>query len=215
MRPAKGTVDWGVHGWNEAGFARKGPCTLHAYAAKDGRELWSAPCTEGYNSPVDVFVVDGIVWVGTGIQGPRSEDGRGGQDDPNPRRQGRHAAPPLLSQQGLRAVHLHRPVRHRSGQPGRRLAGQQQLGPRHVPVRDHPGQRFGLRPARRLCLLPDREGPWLLRRGPATGRNRPHAVPGRARVGERPGLRRRLAPMRRPTAQIGRLAHVPPRRVAG
>ena len=60
-----GKVAWGVHGWNESGFSRKGKSTLRAYAAADGKELWSAPCSEGYNSPVDVFVIDGIVWAGT------------------------------------------------------------------------------------------------------------------------------------------------------
>jgi outer membrane protein assembly factor BamB len=64
-----GTLLWGVHGWNERGFARKGKCTLRAYAARDGKELWSAPCQEGYNSPVDLFVVNGVVWVGPGFQG--------------------------------------------------------------------------------------------------------------------------------------------------
>jgi len=68
-KPSNGAIEWGVHGWNEKGFARKGACTLRAYAAKDGKELWSAKCSEGYNSPVDVFVVDGIVWVGTGFKG--------------------------------------------------------------------------------------------------------------------------------------------------
>ena len=68
-RPATGAVEWGVHGWNEKGFARRGKCTLRAYAAADGKELWSAPCSEGYNSPVDVFVIDGVVWVGPGFKG--------------------------------------------------------------------------------------------------------------------------------------------------
>ena len=66
---AKGKIEWGVHGWNEGGFPRKGKCTLRAYAAADGKELWSAPCSEGYNSPVDVFVINGTVWVGTSFQG--------------------------------------------------------------------------------------------------------------------------------------------------
>jgi len=66
---AKGKVEWGVHGWNEAGFPRKGKATLRAYAAADGKELWSAPCSEGYNSPVDVFVINGTVWVGMSFQG--------------------------------------------------------------------------------------------------------------------------------------------------
>ncbi len=66
---ATGAVQWGVHGWSEPGFPRKSTCTLRAYAAKDGRELWSAPCKEGYNSPVDLFVIDGIVWVGPEFRG--------------------------------------------------------------------------------------------------------------------------------------------------
>ena len=68
-KPATGKIEWGVHGWNEGDFARKGKCTLRAYAAADGKQLWSAPCSEGYNSPVDVFVIDGTVWVGTSFQG--------------------------------------------------------------------------------------------------------------------------------------------------
>jgi arylsulfatase A-like enzyme/outer membrane protein assembly factor BamB len=67
--PSTGTVEWAVHGWNEAGFARGGKSTLRAYSAVDGKELWSAACREGYNSPVDIFVIDGVVWVGTDFQG--------------------------------------------------------------------------------------------------------------------------------------------------
>ncbi len=67
--PLTGTLEWGVHGWNEPGFSRKGKNTLRAYASVDGKELWSTPCTEGYNSPVDVFVVDDVVWVGAKFQG--------------------------------------------------------------------------------------------------------------------------------------------------
>jgi outer membrane protein assembly factor BamB len=68
-KPATGTIQWGVHGWSEADFPRKGKCTLRAYSVADGKELWSAPATEGYNSPVDVFVINGIVWVGNNFQG--------------------------------------------------------------------------------------------------------------------------------------------------
>jgi len=67
--PAAGAVEWGVHGWGENGFDRKPPCTLRAYEAKTGKELWSAPCSEGYNSPVDVFVVGQTVWVGSDFTG--------------------------------------------------------------------------------------------------------------------------------------------------
>jgi outer membrane protein assembly factor BamB len=68
-KPATGTIEWGVHGWSEADFPRKGKCTLRAYAVADGKELWSAPAKEGYNSPVDVFVINDVVWVGTDFQG--------------------------------------------------------------------------------------------------------------------------------------------------
>ncbi len=68
-QPLTETLEWGVHGWNEPGFSRKAKNTLRAYAVEDGRELWSVPCTEGYNSPVDVFVVDDVVWVGAKYQG--------------------------------------------------------------------------------------------------------------------------------------------------
>ena len=65
LEPSSGTLEWGVNGWNEKGFTRLGTSTLCAYNAYDGKQLWSAPCKEGYNSPVDVFVIDGVVWVGT------------------------------------------------------------------------------------------------------------------------------------------------------
>lgn len=38
---------------------------LIAFAADTGERLWSAPCREGYNSPVDVLVADGLVWTGS------------------------------------------------------------------------------------------------------------------------------------------------------
>jgi len=68
-KPAAGAVEWGVHGWSEPGFLRQGKSMLRAYAARDGSELWSAPCREGYNSPVDVFVIDDVVWVGPEFRG--------------------------------------------------------------------------------------------------------------------------------------------------
>lgn len=36
-----------------------------AFSTVDGRLLWRAPASQGYNSPVDVFLADGLVWVGT------------------------------------------------------------------------------------------------------------------------------------------------------
>jgi len=38
--------------------------TLHAYSLADGKELWQAPITGNYESPADVFYVNGTVWIG-------------------------------------------------------------------------------------------------------------------------------------------------------
>ncbi len=62
-------VEWAVHGWSEPGISRNGPSTLIAYAADTGKELWTAPCREGYNSPVDLFVVGNTVWIGPDFRG--------------------------------------------------------------------------------------------------------------------------------------------------
>jgi len=62
-------IEWGVHGWSIGGFARGAQSTLIAYSTVNGQELWRAPCKEGYNSPVDVFVVGDKVWTGLGYQG--------------------------------------------------------------------------------------------------------------------------------------------------
>jgi len=64
-----GSVTWAVHGWEEPGFARKPKNELVAYSAQTGRPLWTVPCSEGYNSPVDVFVVGDTVWVGSDFTG--------------------------------------------------------------------------------------------------------------------------------------------------
>jgi len=37
---------------------------LVAFSAKTGRRLWSCDCREGFHSPVDLFVTDGLVWTG-------------------------------------------------------------------------------------------------------------------------------------------------------
>jgi len=62
-------VEWGVHGWSIGGFARGARCTLIAYSTVNGEELWKAACKEGYNSPVDIFVIGDKVWTGLGYQG--------------------------------------------------------------------------------------------------------------------------------------------------
>ncbi|MBN1444138.1 MAG: PQQ-binding-like beta-propeller repeat protein, partial [Planctomycetes bacterium] len=40
------------------------PGDLTAYSADDGEILWSCRCAETYHAPVDVFVIDGLVWAG-------------------------------------------------------------------------------------------------------------------------------------------------------
>ena len=37
---------------------------LVTYSLSDGQELWRAPYSENYNTPGDIFVIDGVVWVG-------------------------------------------------------------------------------------------------------------------------------------------------------
>ena len=37
---------------------------LVTYSLDDGQELWRAPYSENYNTPGDIFVIDGVVWVG-------------------------------------------------------------------------------------------------------------------------------------------------------
>jgi len=67
--PSVGTLAWAVHGWDEPGFSRKAKSTVQAYSIESGKELWSAECSEGYNSPVDLFVVGDTVWVGGDFKG--------------------------------------------------------------------------------------------------------------------------------------------------
>ena len=62
--PATTDPAWGVTCFNVPSVPRNGPNELIAYAMADGRRLWSAPCGEGYNSPVDVFAIDQTVWLG-------------------------------------------------------------------------------------------------------------------------------------------------------
>ncbi len=46
-------------------LAREGwPGDLVAHAAATGKELWRCRAAEAYHAPIDVFVVDGVVWYG-------------------------------------------------------------------------------------------------------------------------------------------------------
>ncbi len=68
---SKGTIKWNVDGMGVKGIPRPGPSSLRAYSIRSGKELWDCSCKEGYNSPVDVFVVDDVVWYG-----PNFNEGR-------------------------------------------------------------------------------------------------------------------------------------------
>jgi len=48
-----------------AGSAKAGE--LVVFSAKTGERLWATQAAEGCSSPIDVFVTDGLVWVGEGI----------------------------------------------------------------------------------------------------------------------------------------------------
>lgn len=52
-------------GWYVTSAGGQSPVgELIAFSAQSGQRLWSCPCREGYNSPVDVLVADGLVWTG-------------------------------------------------------------------------------------------------------------------------------------------------------
>lgn len=67
--PATDDVEWGIHGWNVSGIPRSNPSELIAYSTEDGSRLWSKGVKEIYNSPVDVFVIDDVVYTSTGWSG--------------------------------------------------------------------------------------------------------------------------------------------------
>jgi outer membrane protein assembly factor BamB len=43
---------------------KKQDAEIVAFSLKNGKELWRAPCFENYDTQLDVFVIDGVVWVG-------------------------------------------------------------------------------------------------------------------------------------------------------
>jgi len=55
------------------------PGKLIVLSAKTGDELWSTECYEGYNAAVDVFVANGLVWIGKS-PGRHSADFTEGRD---------------------------------------------------------------------------------------------------------------------------------------
>ncbi len=73
---AKGKVVWGVNGWNEKGFARKQSNIVRAFALEDGKQLWQAPGGEGYNSPVDIFVIKNVAYISKSFTGHDIKTGK-------------------------------------------------------------------------------------------------------------------------------------------
>ena len=60
-----GAMRWGV---SRAGGGTKAKLTV--YSLKDGSEMWSARSADTYNSPPDVFVIDGLVWTSNELKLP-------------------------------------------------------------------------------------------------------------------------------------------------
>ena len=58
--PDQGT-EWII---SSGGFEDRQDGELVAFSLDDGKELWRAPYSENYNTPGDVFVINGVVWVG-------------------------------------------------------------------------------------------------------------------------------------------------------
>lgn len=44
--------------------SKKQDAELVAFSLSDGEVLWRAPCFENYDTQLDIFVIDGVVWVG-------------------------------------------------------------------------------------------------------------------------------------------------------
>jgi len=72
--PARGSK-WIISsgGWEERQDAQ-----MVTFSLDDGKELWRAPYSENYNVPTDIFVIDGVVWVGNlrGGSDPGFTEGR-------------------------------------------------------------------------------------------------------------------------------------------
>jgi len=58
--PAEGS-EWIITG---GAGEKKAKGEIVAFSLADGKELWRAPSFENYNVQTDVFVIDGVVWIG-------------------------------------------------------------------------------------------------------------------------------------------------------
>jgi len=61
--PSEGSK-WVISSYGKDTNTRKQPGEIITFSLDDGRELWRAPCFENYTTPLDIFVIDGVVWVG-------------------------------------------------------------------------------------------------------------------------------------------------------
>ncbi len=58
--PAAGT-DWIMDNSHQS---KKQAAELIAHSLSDGKQMWRAACFENYDTQMDIFVIDGVVWVG-------------------------------------------------------------------------------------------------------------------------------------------------------
>ena len=64
-KPVKtGATDKGAMEWQVSANHKLKEGRLMAFDAASGKELWTAPCHEGFNSPADVFVIGGKAYSG-------------------------------------------------------------------------------------------------------------------------------------------------------
>ena len=59
-----GAEDKTAHEWRVSANHILTGGQIMAFAAETGKHLWTVPCHEGFNSPVDIFVAGGKVWSG-------------------------------------------------------------------------------------------------------------------------------------------------------
>ncbi|MFC1497598.1 PQQ-binding-like beta-propeller repeat protein [Verrucomicrobiota bacterium] len=62
--PATDSVEWGIHGWYIPDIPRGGSTSVDAYDINTGKHLWQIGAGQGYNSPIDIFIARGLVWIG-------------------------------------------------------------------------------------------------------------------------------------------------------
>jgi len=76
--PDKGSK-WIIASYGKDTNTRKQEAEVITFSLADGRELWRAPGYENYTTPLDIFVIDGTVWVGN-LRHGRDPGFTGGRD---------------------------------------------------------------------------------------------------------------------------------------